>query len=799
MGLRAGVLAKKAAIASPHFDFRTGPLVFGEHMLMPAGDHQNLLKPPSSSRYTDLKAMVFLRAVELGFDLLPAPCQGNDDRRASAVTSNSGQTDLCTGATPQCRISWTEHKSQGRVAGRSGNRSESVVQLLQICDSSLDRSPSESGCSGASALHSMQPVTSRLLEPEAVPVQGVLKPRGRSYEEVREKAVVARRTLRTTVLAAELLHLSICAALLTSEALAAAIANDGMLFRGSHGFEEAVSMSLLALSPILSAVATAVLCCRDLAVDPGLSPAFALLALFAAAEACFLAVSSAGTDRAMHAFGWPLELLVALGRSGAALAAGRPRTEAPAQEPRASPRPVGTRTKRRLPPTEAPPSSEGAFASEVKHSVTPVTEETLALPVQSCALLDFEELDYQSASPEEWKQKLLEQLRATLGITEEACSRFHLDFRNGAAGSLLAEIRAPETALQSLLKANKPLVLSHCGVVAAALPTGPNRAQEGLHHSHCAAARVVMASVRTWQRQLHMEMEDLRNKCQQRFQEIEENYTSFSNRSQEQHSRLKSLEAKAQLSLYRPALTALTDSVEVAGHPRSPEQHPAPFPQAQAVEAGAEAAAASVARRVTERVRQDLEAEMETLRHRFLQVVRDVEDLHRSAAIGRAQAAEASAASLRQLLVEALIRPGRPDEAQQLALKLLSQALNAATLLSAASLSPEPSSPIAEIFKKHESAVETRKICEDILAERIQDLLADGHGARGAIASALGKMESSASSAALPRSQQAVLPPPPRSTSEPRKPGAAFRPMRLAALGRDTQRAGSARGEGHAL
>ncbi|CAE7635440.1 unnamed protein product [Symbiodinium sp. CCMP2456] len=644
----------------------------------------------------------------------------------------------------------------------------------------------------------MQPVTSRLLEPEAVPVQGVLKPLGRSYEEVREKAVVARRTLRTTVLAAELLHLSICAALLTSEALAAAIANDGMLFRGSHGFEEAVSMSLLALSPILSAVATAVLCCRDLAVDPGLSPAFALLALFAAAEACFLAVSSAGTDRAMHAFGWPLELLVALGRSGAALAAGRPRIEAPAQEPRASPKPVGMRTKRRLPPTEAPPSSEGAIESEVKHSVTPVTEETLARPAQSCALLDFEELDYQSASPEEWKQKLLEQLRATLGITDEACSGFHLDFRHGAAGSLVAEIRAPETALQSLLKANKPLVLSHCGVVAAALPTGPNKAQEGLHHSHCAAARVVMASVRTWQRQLHMEMEDLRNKCQQRFQEIEEHYTSFSNRSQEQHSRLKSLEAKAQLSLYRPALT---DSVEVAGHPRSPEQHPAPFPQAQAVEAGAgaEAAAASVARRVTERVRQDLEAEMETLRHRFAQVVRDVEGLHRSAAIGRAQAAEASAASLRQLLVEALIRPGRPDEAQQLALKLLSQALNAATLLSAASLSPEPSSPIAEIFKKHESAVETRKICEDILAERIQDLLADGRGAHGAVASALG-MESSAS-AALPsqQAQQAVLPPPPRSTSEPRKPGAAFRPMRLAALGPATHRAGSARGEGHAL
>ena len=55
-----------------------------------------------------------------------------------------------------------------------------------------------------------------------------------------------------------------------------------------------------------------------------------------------------------------------------------------------------------------------------------------------------------------------------------------------------------------------------------------------------------------------------------------------------------------------------------------------------------------------------------------------------------------------------------------------------------------------EIFQKHESAVETRKICEDILAERIQHLLADGHGAHDAVASVLaGKMESSASTAPL--------------------------------------------------
>eukprot|EP00439_Symbiodinium_sp_Y106_P035492 s596_g4.t1 len=253
----------------------------------------------------------------------------------------------------------------------------------------------ESGCSGAAALLSMQPVTSRLLEPEAVPVHGVLKPRGRSYEELCEKAVVARRTLRTTVLAAELLHLSICAALLTSEALAAAIANDGMLFRGSHGFEEAVSMSLLALSPILSALATAVLCCRDLAVDPGLSPAFALLALFAAAEACFLAVSSAGTDRAM-------KLVCDYGAPSFTKTSGSA-DKAKASTDRGSTQLRGCHRER------------GETQRDLRDR-----GETLALPVQSCALLDFEELDYQSASLEEWKQKLLEQLRATLGFTDEA-------------------------------------------------------------------------------------------------------------------------------------------------------------------------------------------------------------------------------------------------------------------------------------------------------------------------------------------------------------------------------------------
>ena len=73
------------------------------------------------------------------------------------------------------------------------------------------------------------------------------------------------------------------------------------------------------------------------------------------------------------------------------------------EEPRASPKPVGVRTKRRLPLTEvgtgsantslssqtscdhftlirhllqAPPSSEGAIASEAKPSVTSVTEES---------------------------------------------------------------------------------------------------------------------------------------------------------------------------------------------------------------------------------------------------------------------------------------------------------------------------------------------------------------------------------------------------------------------------------------
>lgn len=65
-----------------------------------------------------------------------------------------------------------------------------------------------------------------------------------------------------------------------------------------------------------------------------------------------------------------------------------------------------------------------------------------------------------------------------------------------------------------------------------------------------------------------------------------------------------------------------------------------------------------------------------------------------------------SASTLRKYLVEALVRP-RPnlEDAQHLALQLLSQALDAATLLSAAALAPKVETPVApvEIFAKYVS------------------------------------------------------------------------------------------------
>lgn len=68
---------------------------------------------------------------------------------------------------------------------------------------------------------------------------------------------------------------------------------------------------------------------------------------------------------------------------------------------------------------------------------------------------------------------------------------------------------------------------------------------------------------------------------------------------------------------------------------------------------------------------------------------------------------DASAFSLRKYLVDALVRPSSLEDAQQLALRLLSQALDAATLLSASALAPAPDAesyaakaPV-EIFAKY--------------------------------------------------------------------------------------------------
>lgn len=68
---------------------------------------------------------------------------------------------------------------------------------------------------------------------------------------------------------------------------------------------------------------------------------------------------------------------------------------------------------------------------------------------------------------------------------------------------------------------------------------------------------------------------------------------------------------------------------------------------------------------------------------------------------------DASAFSLRKYLVDALVRPSSLEDAQQLALRLLSQALDAAMLLSASALAPAPDAesyaaraPV-EIFAKY--------------------------------------------------------------------------------------------------
>ena len=90
------------------------------------------------------------------------------------------------------------------------------------------------------------------------------------------------------------------------------------------------------------------------------------------------------------------------------------------------------------------------------------------------------------------------------------------------------------------------------------------------------------------------------------------------------------------------------------------------------------------------------------LSHQFGQVSRDLESLGRAAAVARASECDLSARTLRKYLVDALVRPKTLDEAQHMALRLLSQALDAATLLSASALAPKAEAKAPnEIFAKY--------------------------------------------------------------------------------------------------
>lgn len=124
------------------------------------------------------------------------------------------------------------------------------------------------------------------------------------------------------------------------------------------------------------------------------------------------------------------------------------------------------------------------------------------------------------------------------------------------------------------------------------------------------------------------------------------------------------------------------------------------------------------------KVRRQALCHLKVLSHQFGQVSRDLESLSRAAALARASECDVSARTLRKYLVDALVRPKTLDEAQHMALRLLSQALDAATLLSASALAPKAEAKAPnEIFAKYAAwAVEDIAILFPLFLQIVQNL-----------------------------------------------------------------------------
>lgn len=523
----------------------------------------------------------------------------------------------------------------------------------------------------------------------------------------------ARAEVRTAALAAELLQLCVSGGLLVSEVASAVSTGDGLLFRGSDGVGEVFAVACLCSIPMVSAFAAALLCCAEPSGRhpnwPSSPRSFQVLAALAVLEVIFLCITGA-FQPSIHALAWPLALAVCFSRSAVAWSQRFDTAEGPVPGQAVAARAVGP-----VGPVGARP--ERPERSKLRQKGMAGKSQQTEVKVK----LHFEELNFHDASEEEWREKLLQHFHQDQGISAAACASLQIEF---AEGSLVAEVLAPPEAQQALtvLEAPpNPVVLNHHGVAAfASITVYGKGGQSGYSvQRKCAAAMVAMTQVKRLQAQLQTDLEEVMSSCRQSIKDLDGKVQILETDSAEQQRKVQSLEAKSKLQLrltHNEHLVAPRERVE----PRSPEV------SADAV--------AAMAKRLVERTRKDLEAQMAVLQHQFGQVSRELESLSRAAALARAGECDASAVTLRKYLVDALVRPSSLEDAQHLALRLLSQALDAATLLSASALAPQPDAescarakaPV-EIFAKYETVQETRRLHEELVAERLQELLATSH------------------------------------------------------------------------
>eukprot|EP00930_Biecheleria_cincta_P058551 TRINITY_DN44365_c0_g1_i1.p1 TRINITY_DN44365_c0_g1~~TRINITY_DN44365_c0_g1_i1.p1 ORF type:complete len:720 (-),score=137.35 TRINITY_DN44365_c0_g1_i1:71-1963(-) len=494
--------------------------------------------------------------------------------------------------------------------------------------------------------------------------------------------------------------------------------------------------------------------------------------------------------RPLHIFAWPFALLTLLSRLQVAFLAKRamamPLLDITSRKQAAvGAGPVGSFKRRHLPKlpkvagetrdidakralkpqsfahanTPMPAHAESSASTLIPQGFSlgataiPASTELNAQPEEPHSLQLHFDLDYQGTDHEDFKHQLLEHFREEHGMSEEALAQLHIEFREG---SLIADIRthpeAPDgfSALKGLHERTsqkevtikgvraekkviqKPAVQTESSLAAASLEPAVQSKDQG-SQGRCPAAAAVAAHSRELGERFKAQIREMRDEWEKRCRQLQDRCDELGSVVDAQAQRMQELDARSRAPSLQSVSTLFpVESPRQERRPDTPKSAAMPFAhheEASAIQQdeSVESTAANVARKILGSFRNDWEAQMRPIQIQSERVARELKEVKTAAAMARGRKLDESSKSLRQYLVEALILPVNRDETQQLALRVLRQAFDVATLLCMPGDTLGTNNQISELDQRYSSIHEAKEICSEVLAKYAQKLLA-GNG-----------------------------------------------------------------------